>query len=264
MAITNITNEYVIPRGRAFFDPYDGNDELTGEIAFGNCPGITVSITEEKAEHYSSEIGLSEKDASNSIKVERAGTLNCDNYSAANIGLWLSATTETVTQTDTPVTGELRSVIPGRQYQLGATTAKPLGIRNVTAITVKSEDGTTTYDVTDDYNVDQETGRVQIVDGGAITAGTVQFGYTPVAGTYEAMKTGSVASKTGALRIVSANATGKNRDFYMPKVTLTANGDLTVIAEGTSTDYVSLAFDLEVLKPSNAEAIYCDGRPVAA
>jgi len=113
-----------------------------------------------------------------------------------------------------------------------------------------------------DYNVDTETGRVQIIEGGAITASTVvQFGYTPVAGTFESVKSGSTAELQGALRVVSDNATGGNRDWYMPKVTLTPNGDLALIAEGT--DVVAMEFGLEVLKPANAEAIYCDGRPVA-
>jgi len=169
---------------------------------------------------------------------------------------------EKKTQAATPVTAELRTVLPGRQYQLGATSANPLGVRNVTAVTVKSEDGTTTHVAGTDYNVNTETGRVQIIEGGAITASTVvQFGYTPVAGTFESVKSGSTAELQGALRVVSDNATGGNRDWYMPKVTLTPNGDLALIAEGT--DVVAMEFGLEVLKPANAEAIYCDGRPVA-
>lgn len=263
MAIQNVTNEYVIPRGRAYFDPYDANDELTGEVPFGNTPGVSVSISETRAPHYSSEAGLSEKDKDEPVRVDRTGKLNCDNFSTANAALWLSADVETITQTATAVSGEMRNVIPGREYQLGATPAKPLGVRGVTSITVKNEDGTTTYVAGVDYNVDNETGRVQIIAGGAIVAGKVQFGYTPVAGTYQASKTGGSAKRTGALRIVSANATGKNRDYYMPKVTLSADGDLTLIAEGSSTDYISMAFALEVLKPANGQAIYCDGRPVA-
>lgn len=263
MSIQNITNEYVIPRGRAYFDPYDANDQLTGEIPFGNTPGISLSISETRAAHYSSESGKSEKDKDEPVRVDRTGKLNCDNFSTANAALWLSADVETITQTATPVTGELRSVIPGREYQLGATAAKPLGIRNVSAITVKSDDDVTTYVAGTDYNVNLETGRVQILASGTIVTGDVHFGYTPVAGTYQAAKTGSSATRTGALRIVSDNATGANRDFYMPKVTLSADGDLPLIAEGSSTDYISMAFALEVLKPANAEAIYCDGRPVA-
>ena len=261
MPIKHVENEYLIARGRVYFDPFDANEQLTGEIPLGNCPGVTINISSEKWEHYSSEEALREKDGGGVIQVNRAATLNCDNFSPSNAALWLSGTHEKKSQADTPVTGEVRAVIPGRQYQLGATSANPLGVRNVTAVTVKSADGTTTHVAGTDYNVDTETGRVQIIEGGAIVAGNVQFGYTPVAASFDSVKSGGKAELTGALRVVSNNATGGNRDWYLPKVTLAPEGDLALIAEGT--DVVTMQFTMEVLKSANAEAIYCDGRPVA-
>ncbi|MDP4074202.1 hypothetical protein [Acidovorax sp. A1169] len=260
MALVHEEQKYTIPRGRAYFNPEDANGVLTGEIAFGNCPEVTVTIETEKAEHFSSMTGLREKDASVVVQIDRTGSLVCDNMSASNFALWMSGTREVVTQSAVAVTAELRAVIPGRFYQLGSTAGNPLGVRNVTGVTVKNEAGAVTYDAGEDYNVDLETGRIQIIEGGAITAGNVNFGYTPVASTFERVKTGSASEIRGALRIVSDNATGGERDFYMPKVTLTPDGDLPIIAEGT--DFVQLSFGLEVLKPANAEAIYADGRPV--
>lgn len=261
MPIEHVKNEYVIARGRVYFDPYDANENLTGEIDLGNCPGVTITISTEKKDHYSSQTGLRQKDKTWNLQVDRTGTLRCDNFTPSNAALWLSGTSEKKTQSATPVTGEVRAVIPGRQYQLGATPANPLGVRNVTAVTVKNEAGTTTYIAGTDYNVDTKTGRVQIIEGGAITAGNVQFGYTPVAATFESVKSGAKAELTGALRIVSDNPDGANRDWYLPKVTLTPSGDLGLIAEGD--DNVVMEFGLEALKPANGEAIYCDGRPVA-
>ena len=260
MPIQHVKNEYLIPRGRVYFDPFDANEQLTGEIALGNCPGINISISTEKSDHFSSETGLRQKDGSWVIQVDRTGTVNCDNFSPSNAALWLSGTLEKKSQAATPVTGELRNVIPGRQYQLGATAANPLGVRNVSVVTVKDEAGTVTYGAGTDYNLDLETGRVQIIEGGAIVAGKVQFGYTPVAASFESVKSGGKSELQGALRVVSDNATGGNRDWYLPKVTLTPSGDLALIAEGT--DVVAMEFGLEALKPANGEAIYCDGRPV--
>lgn len=261
MPIQHVKNEYLISRGRVYFDPYDANEALTGEIPLGNCPGVAIAIETETQDHFSSEEQLSQKDASWDIRVNRTGTLNCDNLSPSNAALWLSGTYEKKTQGVTPVTNELRKVIPGRQYQLGATSANPLGIRNVSAITVKDQAGTTTYVAGTDFNVDTETGRVQIIEGAGIDAGdTVQFGYTPAAGTFDAVKSGSTAALYGALRIVSNNASGGNRDWFLPKVKLTPGGDLALIAEGT--EPVTMEFGLECLKPTNAEAIYCNGRPV--
>lgn len=261
MPITHVENQYLISRGRVYFDPYDASGNLTGERDIGNCPGLTITISTEKADHFSSQTGLREKDGSWVIQVDRTGSLTCDNFSPSNAALWLSGTLETKSQTATPVVGEERTVIKGRQYQLGATTANPLGVRNVTAVTVKNEAGTTTYEAGTDYNVDLATGRVQILESGTIANGIVKFGYTPVAASFESVKSGAASELEGALRIVSDNATGGNRDWYMPKVALAPEGDLALIAEGT--DVTQMTFALEVLKSANAEAIYCDGRPVA-
>lgn len=261
MAIQHVKSEYLIPRGKVYFDPFDANEQLTGEFPLGNCPGLSLTINTEKTDHFSSETGLRQKDGSWVIQVDRTGTLQCDNFSPSNAALWLSGTLQKKTQVATPVTGEKRTVIQGRQYQLGATAANPLGVRNVTAITVKNSGGTTTYVAGTDYNVDTETGRVQIIEGGGIASGSeVQFGYTPVAASFESVKSGGKSELQGALRVVSDNVTGGNRDWYLPKVTLTPSGDLPLIAEGT--DVVSMEFGVEALKPANGEAIYCDGRPV--
>ena len=61
-------------------------------------------------------------------------------------------------------------------------------------------------------------------------------------------------------RVLADNASGGNRDYYMPLVNLTPSGDLPVIQDGT--DFVSMTFDADIQKPSNGEAIYVDGRPV--
>lgn len=261
MPIVHTENQYLISRGRVYFDPYDANEQLTGEIDFGNCPGVSLTINTEKKDHYASTTGLRQKDKTWNLQVDRTGSLKCDNFSPANAALWLSGTVTTKSQAAVAVVDEERDVIPGRQYQLGATSVNPLGVRNVSAVTVKNSTGVTTYDAGTDYNVDLATGRVQIIKGGAITAGTVKFGYTPVVASFESVKSGANAELTGALRIVSDNPDGANRDWYLPKVTLTPSGDLSLIAEGD--DPVTMEFGLEALKPANGEAIYCDGRPVA-
>lgn len=260
MGLIHTENEYTIPRGNVYFDPFDVNGKLTGEIDLGNCPDVSITISTDKWEHFSSQRGLQEKDGGGPIKINRTGKVTCDNFSPQNAALWMSGTHEVKTQAAVAVTGELRDVIPGRQYQLGSTDADPLGVRNVTAITVKNEAGTTTYVLGTDYLTDPETGRVQILESGAITAGKVQFGYTPVAGTYDAVKSGSSSELTGALRVVSYTEAGKKMDTYLPKVSLSASGDLLAVTSGT--EPVTMEFEMEVLKPANGEAIYRNGRPV--
>ena len=263
MPITHTEDQLSIPRGATFFDPFDEDGQPTGEIDLGNCPGVTVTIDSEKAEHYTSRTAAGEKDRSITTRINRTGKLNCDNVSMANYALWLAGTQQLMEQEATAVTGELRTVRPGRFYQLGANDANPLGVRDVTGVTVKDEDDEA-YKEGEDYELDAGNGRIRIVESGAITSGSkVKLGYTPKAGTYLRVKTGGKAEVSGSLRIVADNASGENRDFYMPKVTLAATGDLPLIVEGSSNEFVALEFSLEVLKAANAEAIYIDGRPRA-
>jgi hypothetical protein len=263
MAIIHAENEYQIPRGRVLFDPFNPTTgALTGEEEFGNCPAFAVSISSEKADHYSSETGLRQKDKSVTVEVSRAAKIVCDNVSVANLARFLAGSVETVTQASGSVTDESITVTKGRQYQLGFSADNPAGARNVTAVVVTDATAVTTYVVNVDYTVDLELGRIQILESGAIPdASIIKVDYTRPAKSWRRVKTGAVTEIAGALRVISDNASGENRDFYMPKVNMTPSGELPVIAEGT--DFVKMEFDVEVLKPANAEAIYLDGRPVA-
>lgn len=263
MALQFDKNQYTIPRGRVFFDPIDpATDQYLGEIYLGNCPGLSISIETEKAEHYSSETALRQKDASVPIEVKRDGKLKCDNMAARIVSLFLSGSAGTVTQTAGTVTGEVINVLPGRFYKLGISAAAPAGVRAVSNVTVTSEDGTTTYVAGTDYVLDALRGILQTLATGTIVAGKVKVGYTRAAATWEGIRTGGTGEMKGALRVASDNATGGQRDYYMPEVSLTPSGELPVIAEGT--EFAAMEFDASVLKPANGEAIYVDGIPQVA
>lgn len=266
MAITQSTDEYQIPRGEVFFDPFDSNGNPTGERPFGNCPGMAVTVESEKAEHYSSRRGLREKDAAVTVQVNRTGNLTCDNMAGENVALFLAGTEEEVEQESGTVTGEtISGVLQGRHYQLGRTVGNPAGVRDITGVTVK-DDATPTpavFALGEDYELDAALGRIRIIPGGDITDGTnLVIDYTRPAKTWQRIKTGAESELRGALRIIADNASGKDRDWYMPSVTLTPSGEIPIIAD--STDFASMGFSVEILKPANGEAIYVDGRPLAA
>lgn len=262
MSIIHVTNEYAIPRGRVYFDRFDAAGLPTGEIALGNCPGFTFTADTEKAEHFSSETGLSEKDAALIVRVNRTGSLTCDNFSTDNLALFVSGSTETQTQSAGAVADEPHTVTPGRIYQLGTSNTAPAGVRNVSAVTVKSADGLTTYVLGTDYALDLDMGRLQILATSTIPVATpIEVSYTTTAKSWTRVKSGATAEVSGSLRVVADNASGTNRDWFMPKVTLTPSGDLPVIQEGT--DFTTMEFGVEVLKSANREALYIDGRPAA-
>lgn len=139
--VTTIPNEYVFGRGKLFFDPLvNGINE--GFRQFGNCPSFTVSVETEKFEHTSSTGGIGEVDFTIPISITRAAEITCDNLSNENLQLFFAADLETLSQTATPVTDEVVSnVNSGRSYQLGATPAKPAGVRGVSAVAVRIGNG---------------------------------------------------------------------------------------------------------------------------
>lgn len=259
MALTYASNQYQIPRGRVFFDPFDTNGNRTGERYLGNCPAFTVSVETEKAEHYSSETGLKQKDQTIVLQVNRTAEMTCDNMAASNVALFLSGEEVTVSQGSATVTNEAISVIPGRYYQLGQTASDPQGARSVSAVAVTNVAGTTTYAEGTDYELDATLGRIHVLTGGTIGTATIHVDYTKAVKTWQRIKTGAASELAGVMRVVSDNASGDNRDFVMPSVTLTPNGELPIIADGT--DFATMGFQVEILKPANAEAIYIDGRP---
>lgn len=259
MAVTYATNEYQIPRGRVFFDPFDTNGNRTGERYLGNCPAFTIAVETEKAEHYSSETGLKQKDQTIVLQVSRTAEMSCDNMSASNVALFLSGEESTVSQGSATVTNEAISVIPGRYYQLGQTDQDPQGARSVSAVVVTDVPGTTTYVLGTDYELDADLGRLHILASGSIGTATIHVDYTKAVKTWSRITTGAESELAGVMRVVSDNASGANRDFVFPSVTLTPNGELPVIADGT--EFAAMSFSVEILKPANAEAMYIDGRP---
>ena len=163
MPIVNEKNSYMIPRGRVTFNPLNAAGAYTGEIPFGNCPGVGFSTETEKAEHFSSEAGLAEKDASIIVRITRTGTLTCDNFSGANLALFVAGEKTTHAQAAATIADEVHTVMAGRLYQLGATSSNPAGARNITDVTVTTPDGLTTYAAGTDYNIDLGLGRLQIM-----------------------------------------------------------------------------------------------------
>ena len=262
MAISNVQNQYSIPRGRVYFDIFDSAGNKTGERELGNSPGFSIEIATEKAEHYSSETGLRQKDASVVLQVDRTATLQIDNMSLENVALFFSRTTSTISQALDAAASEELTVQVDRSYQLGVTESMPVGVRNVASVVVTdgADVSPTTYTLGDDYELDASMGRIRIVPGGAIASDdTLEVSYEVPAATWLEAKTGASSEINGAFRVVSDNATGTQRDFYMPRCSLQPSGSLPIIAEGT--DWAVMEFMLDVLKPSNAEALYIDGRP---
>lgn len=71
--------------------------------------------------------------------------------------------------------------------------------------------------------------------------------------------TSGAAAIEGSLRFISFNPKGDKIDYFMPKVSITPNGDFAMKGD----DWQILPFTIEVKKKGELAAIYADGRPLA-
>lgn len=258
---------YTLGRGRVYFDRFASNIAVTattrgeGERYFGNTPEVSTSSSAESLDHYDSDSGVKTKDDSVQLSLDRSGAFTCDNISIENLALYYQGDASTLSQTS--ATGVVEVITGAKQdrfYQLGVSTATPSGVRQVSNVVVKKGAGfTATVSPSGNYEVDEVTGRVLILDGATdIPDNTdLQFTYDVAASSREVVVSKN-QSIYGAIRFVADNPKGKNFDVYMPYVKLSPDGDYQLKGD----DWQSMGFTIEILKKaSNIEAVYVDGRP---
>lgn len=251
---------YVLGRGRLYFD--DG----TGERYIGNTPSLALSVSTESIEHYSSEEGLRNRDRNIVTQVNYTGSFTTDHISPENLAMLFMGAKESISQTS--LSGEedtFEEVIPGRYYQLGTDDSNPAGKRKVSNVTVTQDpDGSSTdLEEDTDFEVQKELGRVRILEGGSVSEGdTVKITYDVDEATVEQVVSGT-RQVAGKLRFISANpdGAGEQRDFFMPQVTISADGDFTLKSDQ---DWQQIPFSLDITRPEGQEAVYANGRPYTA
>lgn len=261
------TQNQVLGAGRVYFNRFE-KPELAlvgkGERYLGNTPEFALAIESEKIEHFNADDGIRTKDRTAITAVNRTGTLTCDNISMENVALFFMGEQVKVTQTATPVAAEVLpkdQIQKDRHYQFGRTAANPVGVVDVTAVTIKSADDATTYTAGTDYVLDAKRGRFYIPETSTIDGSKdLKLAYTPVANTRDRV----IAKGTrveGSLYFEARNGMGQNKNYFMPYVSLTANGDYALKGE----DWQTMSFNVEVLKLNdNTDQIYIDGEPMTA
>lgn len=265
-------NNYTLGRGKIYFDKFlPGTTTPSGsERYLGNTPDFSLTFASSKLDHFSSDRGIKEKDASVILEVNRTGKLVTDNINPENIALFFFGTTDALaviqaTVANEPVGPADVGVELGMFYQLGQTDSNPGGARNIiypgsggTAFTLKK--GMTTLVRNTDYALDTALGRIEVLttgttvdDGDELTAN-----YTVAASSRTRVISGS-ASIEGQLRFIAANPKGTDYDYLLPYVTLSPDGDYSLKG---GDEWQAISFGIEVLKRGTLEALYMDGRAV--
>jgi hypothetical protein len=140
-----------------------------------------------------------------------------------------------------------------------SSAPKPEGTEHVSTVTVTDEGAVVTYVLDTDYTVNLEEGFIEIVEGGTITAGSIiEVNYSVAEQTQDRVISGTSLTQ-GAMRFRSYNGVGKQRNFYMPKVTLRPNGEFALKGE----EWQNISFNVEILKAGNLANLFTSGRAVA-
>jgi hypothetical protein len=218
-------NNVLLGRGKIYFDRFDANGVRTGEIFLGNCPTFEITPASEDIKLYSSAEKAAPLIASDVTRTTLALRIAGSEFSKENLAMALFGDTSTLSQTGAAVTDEeITGVIQGRYF--------PLLYRDVSLVTVTSSPAGTTYDVDDDYTVDAVSGRIYIVEGGAIADDAdilVDYTYGTIAlPTIRGMNQTSVK---GYLRFKGDPARGPKYECEIWRASVRSDGAIGFIAD---------------------------------
>lgn len=262
-----LSNNLVVPRGSILFNPFlPGTFAGKGYDQLGNCPEFTLSRDVTPLEHRSSQIGYRQRDKRLIIGDDLSASLMTDDVKASNMQKWfMSALVSTISIASATATEEtLVSVRKGLIYQLGRSTIAPTGLRGVTVTSVTSTGGSpVTYVNNTDYTFDIATGLLTLLPGGSITNDAdIEVTYNVAASTYNQVLADNKEVE-GEVLFVSNNPSGPQSKLWIPRATITPNGDLSMLTDADSPTWQQIPLTITVLKLGSLALAYRDEYPVA-
>lgn len=253
-----------IGRGKVLFARYKTGTQIPGPFReFGNCPEFTFSRANSTLDHYSSQWKIRTLDKQIVTDATLTASVSIDDVKAENAAYYFMGEVTIITQTaQTAIEETYEDVFPGAIIQLGVSTSKPTGARAVTSVVVTNGAATpVTYTVNEDYTVDGELGLVTVLEGGAITD-TVEITYSTAAMTRKQIETGDDGVE-GELKFISFNPTGEQADVTIPRAKLMPNGDLSMLSDPESPDWMTIPLTITALQKGTLALAYRDGRAIS-
>ena len=255
-----MANNYTLGRGKVYFSPFiTGTKIPEGFRYMGNTPEFSLTIEEERLDHFSSDAGIKEKDASVALEVTRSGSMVCDDINKENVALFFFgsaaalAVAEALAEQDDTIIAKI-----GLTHQIGRTLAKPDGARGLLQVIVKDVTDVTTHVLDTDYTLDAARGQITIIGAGISEDDVLHITYDQDAVIMDQVISGS-SPVEGSIMLLENNPVGENHDVIIPEVKISPNGDFSLKGD----DWRTIPFSIDILKPTSSEAIYRDGQPVA-
>jgi len=253
--------------GKVHFDKFSGVPASyaewaagrTGERYLGITSELNLNVASSSVEHFDTDNGVAVKDDSALISLTRKAAFKGSDISKENAAMFLIGLDSTQTQTSGAITASVVNggvaLVGDRYYQIGEGSTNPTGVRDITAVSLKT--GATTYVAGTDYTIDLTLGRFYVPAGSPMIAAIVTADYTKTATSRIQVVSSTLATVAGSMRFVAVNVRGRNRDVYIPSATITPNGDWSL--KGNT--YQEMGFDVEINQITGLSHIYIDGRP---
>jgi len=230
----------VLGAGKLYWEQEDANGDLAGsEVLLAETPSLTQNVATERVTDDNSDGAIAEQDLDVATKVVRSLAFSSKDISTKILALFMLGGESVISQSNTPVVGELVGKAVDNGYMQLGKSLSYTGVRAVSSVVIKV--GAVTKVLDTDYALNAALGRIFIIEEGSILEGDeVLADFTPEANTRKQITTDQLGSKAGALRFIADNTVGENKDAYIPKVTLSPNGDLNWKSRDT---VQNLAFD---------------------
>jgi len=229
----------LLGHGEVYFDRLSTAGAKTGEVFLGNVSALSIAMSNEVKEKYDSVTAAGNLLARVITRTTAEVSLSMTEFTAKNLALFaLGDASSPYTQASATVTAEsLNGGVAVPSTDAWYPLANRGSIANpISAVTVKV--GASTKVLGTDYLLDLVGGRVYIVAGGTIVAGTsvVTVDYTAPALTagstaLDRVLAGTRADVTGLLRFVGVPTSGPKWEAILWKVTFTPDGELALIAD---------------------------------
>jgi hypothetical protein len=249
-------------KGKVFFEPFDPGTTIGhGEIYLAQTTEFSYTVAAETLDGYDADEGINVLLEQALTQVDVTGAMVTQDISMEKINLFLlgQGVQQQVVASATGSTQTLTDVKLGRYYQLGVGPSTPAGIPGCTVTGITK--GGAAVAQSGNYiqtAEDISLGRLFIL---ANAAGVLANDDLVVTFNVAATTRETVVSKDqqirGALRFVSANAVGTQRNFYFPLVNMSPDGDYAL----KGNEWQTMGFAFTALKRDAAtERVYVDGR----
>lgn len=250
---------YVVGRGKLYFEQFaPGTTQGLGELYLGNTPSLRIRTNTTTVDRYESIGGVKVKAESVTVKDEMTVTFEADDIKNENLAAWFGGVAAYESRFAEQGLTQTQKIMRGRIYQIGKSSSRPQGARNITNFTVRI--GQVVIPSTGNWSLDPRLGRLTVLDDAvALMDGSeVTFTFDIKSATALAVVTRNVSVR-GALRFISDNIVGLEKNYFFPLVKLSADQDFMLKGD----DWQSLGFTASVMRLNDAtERMYVDADPL--